>query len=166
MKAGTRLATVKRVLLIGMSGTGKSSGINVLTALGHKAAGTDDGWCEPSPDGRQRRRQDAIGELLAADEAGMIFVAGCEENQVVFHPRFDVIILLSAPAEVLTERLASRTANSYGKPPPSPPAFVTTRGTSDRACAWPPITRSGPRFRSPMSSAQCCASRACDPKPG
>ena len=31
----------------------------------------------------------------------MLFVAGCEENQVAFHPRFDLIILLSAPAEVL-----------------------------------------------------------------
>jgi shikimate kinase len=34
-----------------------------------------------------------------------------------FHPRFDVIILLSAPAEILAERLASRTGNPYGKTP-------------------------------------------------
>jgi len=45
----------------------------------------------------------------------MLFVAGCEENQVRFHPRFDLIILLSAPAEILIERLASRTTNSFGK---------------------------------------------------
>ena len=41
--------------------------------------------------------------------------AGWEENQVRFHPRFDLIILLSAPAEVLAGRLASRRTNSFGK---------------------------------------------------
>ena len=40
-----------------------------------------------------------------------------KENQVRFHPRFDLIILLSAPAEVLAERLASRSANSFGRAP-------------------------------------------------
>jgi hypothetical protein len=45
-------------------------------------------------------------------------LAGCEETQRAFHhPRFDLISLLSTPAEVLTERLASRTANSYAKSP-------------------------------------------------
>ncbi len=47
----------------------------------------------------------------------MLFVAGCEENQVRFHPCFDLIILLSAPVEVLVERLASRTTNSFGRAP-------------------------------------------------
>ena len=47
----------------------------------------------------------------------MLFVAGCEENQVRFHPRFDLIILLSAPAGVLAERLAARTGNSFGRGP-------------------------------------------------
>jgi hypothetical protein len=66
-------------------------------------------------DGRQRWREDAIGQLLGAEDAAVLFVAGCEENQVKFHPRFDLIILLSAPVEVLTKRLASRTTNSFGK---------------------------------------------------
>ena len=47
----------------------------------------------------------------------MLFIAGCEENQVRFHPRFDLIILLSAPVGVLAERLASRTTNSFGRAP-------------------------------------------------
>jgi dephospho-CoA kinase len=108
---------VKRVLLTGMSGTGKSSVIGALAARGYKAVDIDDGWCEPLPDGRQRWREDAVEQLLAVEDAGVLFVAGCEENQVRFQPRFDVIILLSAPAEILAERLASRTGNPYGRTP-------------------------------------------------
>jgi len=100
-----------------MSGTGKSSVIGALAARGYKAVDTDDGWCEALPDGRQRWREEAIEQLLATEDDGVLFVAGCEENQVRFHPQFDVIILLSAPAEILAGRLASRTSNSYGKTP-------------------------------------------------
>jgi len=100
-----------------MSGTGKSSVIGALAARGYKAVDTDDGWCETLPGGRQRWREEAVEQLLAIEDADVLFVAGCEENQVRFHPRFDVIILLSAPAEILAERLASRTSNSYGKTP-------------------------------------------------
>jgi dephospho-CoA kinase len=108
---------VKRVLLTGMSGTGKSSVIEALSARGFKAVDTDHGWCEPLPDGRQRWREDAIGRLLDAEDADVLFVAGCEQNQVRFHRRFDLIILLSVPVEVLVERLASRTTNSFGRAP-------------------------------------------------
>jgi shikimate kinase len=108
---------VKRVLLTGMSGTGKSSVIEALAARGYKAVDTDDGWCEPLPDGRQRWREDAIERLLAVEDADVLFVARCEENQVRFQPQFNVIILLSAPVEVLAERLASRTGNPYGRTP-------------------------------------------------
>ena len=38
-------------------------------------------------------------------------------NQVLFYSRFDHIVLLSAPAEVLAERLTTRTTNPYGKDP-------------------------------------------------
>jgi dephospho-CoA kinase len=108
---------VKRVLLTGMSGTGKSSVIAELAALGYKAVDADDGWCEPLPDGRQRWREDAIAALLDTEDADVVFVAGCEENQVRFHARFDLIILLSAPVQVMAERLAARTGNPYGKAP-------------------------------------------------
>jgi shikimate kinase len=106
---------VRRVLITGMSGTGKSGVIAELAALGYKAVDTDDGWCEPQPDGRQRWREDAIQELLAAEDTAILFVAGCEENQAKFHSQFDHIILLSASVEVLTQRLAARTNNPFGK---------------------------------------------------
>ena len=116
---------MKRVLLTGMSGTGKSSVIGELAALGYKAIDTDDGWCEPLPDGRQRWREDAIAELLDTQDADVVFIAGCEENQVRFHSRFDLIILLSAPAQTMIDRLAARTGNPYGK----------ARGDMDRILA-------------------------------
>jgi len=108
---------VKRILLTGMSGTGKSAVVRALAACGYKAIDTDDGWCEPTPDGRQMWRADAIEALLDTEDTSILFVAGCEENQVQFHPRFDRIILLSAPVETLVERLATRTSNSFGKTP-------------------------------------------------
>jgi shikimate kinase len=115
--ADRRLTAVKRVLLTGMSGTGKSSVIGELAVLGYKAIDTDDGWCEALPDGRQRWREDAIAALLDAEDADVVFVAGCQENQVRFHSSFDLIILLSAPAQTMADRLAARSGNPYGKAP-------------------------------------------------
>jgi dephospho-CoA kinase len=106
---------VQRVLITGMSGTGKSSVVRELVARGYKAVDTDDGWCEPLPDGRQQWREDAIQSLLDLEDADVLFVAGCEENQVGFHPRFDHIVLLSAPTETIVERLATRIGNPFGK---------------------------------------------------
>lgn len=108
---------VKRILLTGMSGTGKTTVIRGLAARGYKAIDTDDGWCEPLPDGRQQWRAGAIAALLATEDAPVLFIAGCEDNQVQFHPQFDHIVLLSAPADVLAGRLAARTGNPYGKAP-------------------------------------------------
>jgi hypothetical protein len=47
----------------------------------------------------------------------VLFAAGREQNQARFRPRFDVIILLSASAQVQAGRLASRAGNRYGKAP-------------------------------------------------
>ena len=100
-----------------MSGTGKSSVVRELAARGYKAVDTDDGWVDVLPDGTQRWREDAIEALLATEDADILFVAGCEENQVRFQPRFDEIVLLSAPRETMLERLARRTSNPFGKDP-------------------------------------------------
>jgi dephospho-CoA kinase len=100
-----------------MSGTGKSSIVRELVARGFKAVDADDGWCEPTPDGRQRWREDAIRALLATEDTDVLFIAGCEENQAQFHARFDHIVLLSAPLDIVLERLATRTTNTYGKAP-------------------------------------------------
>jgi dephospho-CoA kinase len=98
-----------------MSGTGKSSVVQNLVERGYKAVDTDDGFCEVQPDGRQLWREEAVQQLLATEDADVLFLAGCEENQGRFHPQFDHIVLLSAPLETMVERLRTRTNNPYGK---------------------------------------------------
>jgi dephospho-CoA kinase len=115
---------MKRVLLTGMSGTGKTSVVRELGNRGYKAIDTDDGWVEPLADGRQRWRADAIQRLLDTEDADVLFIAGCEENQAQFHSRFDHIVLLSAPLDTLVERLATRTDNPYGKAPEERARFL------------------------------------------
>jgi len=75
---------MKRILLTGMSGTGKSSVVRELVARGYKAVDTDDGWVEPLPDGRQQWRSDAIQKLLDTEDTDALFIAGCEENHAWF----------------------------------------------------------------------------------
>ena len=46
-----------------------------------------------------------------------VVVSGTVENQGRFYDRFEHVILLSAPVDVLIERVATRTNNPYGKSP-------------------------------------------------
>jgi dephospho-CoA kinase len=100
-----------------MSGTGKSCVIRELVARGYRAVDADAGYVDVSTDGTQRWREDAIDRLLEAEDADVLFLAGCEENMASFLPRFDDVVLLSAPKETLLERLEARTNNPFGKGP-------------------------------------------------
>lgn len=60
---------------------------------------------------------DRIDELLSTEDADVLFLSGCASNMGQFLPRFDHVILLSAPADVIVERLKRRTNNPYGKYP-------------------------------------------------
>jgi dephospho-CoA kinase len=111
-----------KVLVTGMSGTGKSAALAMLGRRGHQVVDTDtDEWsCWVTlPDGSADWiwRADAIGSLLATHEHGHLFVAGCKTNQGAFYPLFDHIVLLTAPADVLLARIAARDSNPYGKLP-------------------------------------------------
>ncbi len=109
---------MKRILLTGMSGTGKSTLIAALAARGYAAVDMDEpGWSEHAPDGDWVWREDRVQEFLDHAAGDALFVGGCATNQVRFYPQFDAIVLLSAPASVLIERLATRTNNPYGKRP-------------------------------------------------
>lgn len=107
---------MKRVLLTGMSGTGKSTVILELLARGHKAIDIDEpGWSETASNGEWMWREDRVEALLSEEGADVLFVAGCASNQVKFYRLFDEIILLSAPEAAIRQRLATRTSNSFGK---------------------------------------------------
>jgi shikimate kinase len=108
---------VKRVLVTGMSGAGKSALLAELTARGLRAVDTDHGDYFTEVDGERLWRPDRIGALLDDECGDILFVQGTTRNQVDFYPRFDHIVLLSAPAEVLVERLTTRTTNPYGSDP-------------------------------------------------
>src|ERR1700689_4344644 len=106
-----------------MSGAGKSSLLDELAARGHRTVDTDYGGYFHTVDGESLWREDRVSALLgsAPDELpGVLFVQGTTRNQVLFYPRFDHIVLLSVPPEILAERLAARTANPYGKDPAAP----------------------------------------------
>lgn len=105
--------------MTGMSGTGKSSALAELDRLGFRVVDTDEGgWTEWSDaDGGYVWREDRMTQLLAVDVGPSLYVSGTVSNQGRFYDRFDAVVLLSAPAEVLLSRIASRTTNSYGRSP-------------------------------------------------
>lgn len=53
-------------------------------------------------------------EWLLASETDVL-VSGTVENQGLFYDRFEYVVLLSAPLDVLLERVSRRTNNPYGK---------------------------------------------------
>jgi broad-specificity NMP kinase len=116
---------MSRVLVTGISGTGKSSALAELGRLGYRVVDTDDpGWREyrkyvESSDELHRGEwlwvEERITGLLDSDDDRSLFVGGGARNQSKFYDRFDAVVLLSAPADVLLDRVARRTLNSYGK---------------------------------------------------
>jgi shikimate kinase len=123
---------VKRILLTGMSGTGKSTVIGALAARGYKAVDADcdelSEWVEISGDTGTLGspawgakdwmwREDRVQDLLSTEDTGVLFVSGCAANMRKFLPQFDHVVLLSVPADVIVERLRTRTNNPYGKHP-------------------------------------------------
>ena len=123
---------MKRILLTCMSGTGKSTVIGELAARGYKAVDADcdefSEWVEFNGDSGSFGpavevdrdwvwREDRIQDLLSTEDTDVLFLGGCAENMRKFFPQFDHVILLSAPADVIVERLCTRTNNPYGKHP-------------------------------------------------
>jgi broad-specificity NMP kinase len=108
---------MKRVLITGMSGVGKSTVAERLAELGYKVVDTDHGYFVVDERGEYHWDVDRIRDLLATEDVDVLFVVGADDAQAHFYPNFDHVILLSAPRDVLVGRLASRTNNPFGKRP-------------------------------------------------
>lgn len=117
---------MKRVLITGMSGTGKSSVIQELIARGYRAHDLDtpewSEWIDADPSDvltpTQGKdwvwREDRVRALLSQPDDGTLFVSGCAENMGRLFPLIDVVILLSAPVATIMERLRTRSPGGYG----------------------------------------------------
>ena len=113
--------------MTGLSGTGKSSALTELGRRGYRVVDTDDpGWreyrtyVEPVDElhlGEWLWVEERITWLLDSDDGRSLFVGGGARNQSKFYDRFDAVVLLSAPAEVMLDRVARRSTNPYGKSP-------------------------------------------------
>lgn len=111
------------ILVTGMSGVGKSSALDRLEQLGYRVVDTDvGGWIEERarPDGtgvEAQWREDRIDALITAHERSgePLFIAGTVCNQGRFYSRFDEVVLLSAPLDVMLDRIAGRDTNPFGK---------------------------------------------------
>jgi dephospho-CoA kinase len=100
-----------------MSGTGKSTVLAELEQRGFAVVETDVApWSEWSDEaGGYVWREDLIDDLLARKHETTLYVSGTVSNQGRFYPRFDAVVLLSAPADVLLRRIESRATNDFGK---------------------------------------------------
>jgi shikimate kinase len=114
---------MSKVFVTGLSGVGKSSALAELHRRGCRVVDTDDpGWreyraYEKPIDELHRGEFHWVEEKMTAllDAAGAsLFVGGGARNQSSFYERFDAVVLLSAPADVLLDRVARRTNNTYG----------------------------------------------------
>jgi shikimate kinase len=108
---------VRKVLVTGMSGTGKSVALSELGRRGFRVVDTDSpDWSEWHAEEEEWFwREDRMAELLASAGDRTLYVSGCMSNQGRFYDRFDAVVLLSAPAAVILDRIERRTTNDYGK---------------------------------------------------
>ncbi len=111
------------VLVTGMSGVGKSTVLAELARRGHRVVDTDEpGWIvgvvlAPGTEPEPVWREDRLAALLDAHGDGTLFVGGCVADQRRWYARFDAVVLLSAPLEVVLERVATRVSNPFGRTP-------------------------------------------------
>jgi shikimate kinase len=117
---------MKRVLITGMSGTGKTAVVQELAARGYPAVDLDSPewseWVDAGPadtltprDGQDWVwQEDRVRKLLSEHQSGTLFISGCAKNMSRLFPVIEMIVLLSAPVDVIMKRLEARSADGYG----------------------------------------------------
>lgn len=104
------------ILLTGMSGVGKSSVLADLARRGFDTVDTDyGGWIHRDGCGEPMWHEPLMDGLLSRPRTAPLFVLGTVANQVRFYDRFNAVVLLSAPREVILDRLRTRRTNNFGK---------------------------------------------------
>jgi dephospho-CoA kinase len=106
---------VTRVLLTGMSGVGKTAVATELRRQGFDVIDTDHDAYRIADDGEWLWDEGVVDVFLSADTPEVRFVIGSAANQVQFYERFNRIILLTAPTEVMVQRIRARTDNPFGQ---------------------------------------------------
>ncbi len=96
--------------------------LSVLAHRGYQTVDTDDaGWCVPedgdwsSPDHLWILDVDRMESLLDANGDAPLFISGTRPNQGMFYPRFDHVVVLTAPIEVMIDRVRTRSGNPFGR---------------------------------------------------
>ena len=131
-----------RVLLTGMSGSGKSALVQELRRRGYAAYDADDdGFSEPRADGRWGWRADAVASLLAQIPDGdLLFFAGCSEEQIEMP--FDYRVVLTVPEDELCD--AAEDANLERVRTEAGGAKAGARGSRTHRTASPALLRPCP----------------------
>jgi len=108
---------VRRILVTGKSGAGKSTALAELARTGFSVVETDvapwSGWSEQA--GGYVWNEELVCRLLDREQETTLYVSGTVSNQSRFFQRCDAVVLLSAPADVLLRRIKFRTTNDCGK---------------------------------------------------
>jgi broad-specificity NMP kinase len=114
-----------RILITGVSGTGKSAVIIELMRRGYRAIDLDTSewshWVDAAPDDDLTPRvgqdwvwqEDRVRELLSRNDVDDLFISGCAENMGKLFDVIDTVVLLSAPLDTLMDRLTARTTEGY-----------------------------------------------------
>jgi broad-specificity NMP kinase len=127
---------MKNYLITGVAGTGKSTLAKELRRRGYAAYDTEEGFSyyidkrtgercaypkQPSPEWYENHErvfdEKILMNLLKKHADETLFICSITANQAKFYPQFDKIFLLSAPDDVITHRLGTRTNNYFGRHP-------------------------------------------------
>src|SRR5437868_5125940 len=125
-----------KYLITGVAGTGKSSAAQELRRRGYAAYDTEEGFSyyidkqtgercaypkQPSPQWYETHErvfdENILLNLFKKHQAEPLFISSITANQSKFYSDFDKIFLLSAPDDLITHRLGTRTNNYFGRHP-------------------------------------------------
>ena len=123
-------------LITGVAGTGKSTLAKELRRRGYSAYDTDEGFSyyanketgeratrlhEPTPEWYEQHHrifdEHILENLFKKHRDETLFICSIAANQSKYYPEFDKLFLLTAPNEIITHRLGTRTNNYFGRHP-------------------------------------------------